>query len=57
MKKFIYLFLLIFVINNLSYAGSPGDAQEYKITIYKIELCENGSSAILVKLFKSCYVI
>ena len=43
MKKLIYIFLLTFLINNFSYAGNPGDAQEYKITIYKIELCENGS--------------
>ena len=44
MKKLIYLFLFTFLINNFSYAGNPGDAQEYKITIYKIELCETGST-------------
>ena len=51
MKKLIYIFLLTFLINNFSYAGNPGDAQEYKITIYKIELCENGS------LISNCYII
>ena len=43
MKKFLYLFLFVFLINNNAYSGS-GDATEYKITIYKIELCESGST-------------
>ena len=43
MKKFLYLFLFIFLINSNAYSAS-GDATEYKITIYKIELCETGST-------------
>ena len=43
MKKLLYLFLFIFLINSNAYSGS-GDATEYKITIYKIELCESGST-------------
>ena len=43
MKKLLYIFLITFLFNNYAYSGS-GDATEYKITIYKIELCETGST-------------
>jgi hypothetical protein len=43
MKKFLYLFLFIFLFNNNAHSES-GNASEYKIKIYKIELCETGST-------------
>ena len=43
MKKFLYIFLITFLFNNFAYSAS-GDATEYKLTIYKIELCETGST-------------
>jgi hypothetical protein len=43
MKKFLYIFLMTFLFNNFAYSAS-GDATEYKLTIYKIELCETGST-------------
>ena len=43
MKKIIFTFILLILITKNVYAGS-GDADEYKITIKKVELCETGSS-------------
>jgi hypothetical protein len=43
MKKFLYIFLITFLFNNFAYSAS-GDATEYKLAIYKIELCETGST-------------
>lgn len=43
MKNFLYIFLITFLFNNFAYSAS-GDATEYKLTIYKIELCETGST-------------
>ena len=45
MKKFLYIFLITFLFNNFAYSAS-GDATEYKLTIYKIELCETGSTGV-----------
>ena len=43
MKKLLYTFLITLLFNNYAYSAS-GDATEYKLTIYKIELCETGST-------------
>ncbi|MDB4859123.1 hypothetical protein OAH69_02830 [Candidatus Pelagibacter sp.] len=43
MKNFLYIFLITFLFNNFAYSAS-GDATEYRLTIYKIELCETGST-------------
>ena len=43
MKKLLYIILIIFLFKNYAYSAS-GDATEYKVTIYKIELCESGST-------------
>ena len=43
MKKLLYTFLITLLFTNYAYSAS-GDATEYKLTIYKIELCETGST-------------
>ena len=43
MKKLLYTFLITLLLGNYAYSAS-GDATEYKLTIYKIELCEIGST-------------
>ena len=43
MKKLLYTFLITLLLGNYAYSAS-GDATEYKLTIYKIELCETGST-------------
>jgi len=43
MKKLLYTLLITLLFSNYAYSAS-GDATEYKLTIYKIELCESGST-------------
>ena len=47
MKKLLYTLLITLLFSNYAYSAS-GDATEYKLTIYKIELCKSVAHLLTV---------